>query len=140
MVEVQDADLRIAVEFVSSAPPSEHYAYVSLDTGEIYWGTADGGVMDENAPADLETSGRYTSIPHKYDFDLGSDLALRFAATRLPRQYGAVEEFFRSRGAYARFKSLLQREGKLDEWYEFSETATDKALKDWCRTNEIELV
>ena len=140
MVKIAEADLAIAFEFVSAAPPTEHYAYVSLDTGKIYWGSEADGLMDEDAPEDLETSDRYISIPHKNDLDLGTDLALRFAAAHLSGRYRDVEQFFHHRGAYARFKSLLQREGKLDEWYEYAEKATNGALKDWCQENGIELV
>ena len=37
MVAVRHDDLSMAFDFVSYAAPTEHNAYVSLDTGKIYW-------------------------------------------------------------------------------------------------------
>ena len=37
MVKVKYDDLSMAFDFVSFAGPMEHRAYVSLDTGTIYW-------------------------------------------------------------------------------------------------------
>lgn len=139
MTTVKRDDLRMAFEFVSSAPPSEHAAFVSLDTGTIYWISSDGPVEEDEVPDDLETSDRYLAVPHKNDLDLGSRLAVRFAAERLPHRAEAVREIFCHRGAYARFKALLHGEGRLDEWYAFEEEATTRALEDWCDVNGIQL-
>jgi hypothetical protein len=37
MVAVKHDDLSMAFDFVSYAAPMEHNAYVSLDTGKVYW-------------------------------------------------------------------------------------------------------
>jgi len=84
MVRLAYDELSTAFEFVSSAPRFEHSAFVSLDTGAIYWTSASGVVEDEDLPDDLETSDRYVGIPHKNDLDLGARLALRFAEERMP--------------------------------------------------------
>lgn len=39
----------------------ENAAYISLDTGTIYWLSDE---LDEETPPDLETSDRYLEIPH----------------------------------------------------------------------------
>jgi hypothetical protein len=77
---------------------------------------------------------------HKNDLDLGSDLALRFAAAELPGQYNTVAQFFRHRGAYARFKDLLASEGIPDKWYAFEAESTERALRDWCTANDITVI
>jgi hypothetical protein len=51
VVTVKYEDLSAAVDFVSFAAPMEHHAYVSIDTGTIYW------ISDAN-PLEEETSGR----------------------------------------------------------------------------------
>jgi len=79
-------------------------------------------------------------IPHKNDLDLGSRLALRFAEEELPGQYQIIERFFRSRGAYARFKELLAAHGCLDKWFAFEAAATETALRDWCTENGVEVL
>lgn len=139
MVTVKYDDLSAAFDFVSFAAPMEHHAYVSIDTGTIYW-ISDANPLEEEIPEDLETSERYIAIPHKNDLDLGSDLVLRFAADQLPSLYNRVEQFFRHRGAYARFKELLASEGCLDRWYAFEAESTERALKNWCNENDINVI
>jgi len=140
MVAVKHDDLSLAFDFVSYAAPTEHNAYVSLDTGKIYWTSDSSDAFDEEIPDDLETSDRYLAIPHKNELELGRRLALRFIAQALPACYGQVEGFFRRQGAYARFKDLLEREGALAHWYSFEADAVESALKRWCAENGLELV
>lgn len=139
MVAVKYDALSFAFEFVSSGSPMEHNAYVSLDTGEVYW-TSDLDPIEEEVPADLETSDRYLAIPHKNDLDLGRNLALRFVARELPECYEQAADFFRRKGAYARFKQLLESEGMLEKWYKFEEESVERALRDWCAENDIQVV
>jgi hypothetical protein len=117
----------------------EHSAYISLDTGAIYW-MSDLDPLEEEVPDDLETSTRYIAVPHKNDLDLGRQLALRFAAEEMPEQHARVEGFFRHRGAYARFKDLLAAEGCLDKWFAFEGECTERALRNWCTANDIQVV
>jgi hypothetical protein len=124
VVTIAYDDLSLAFDFVSSASPMEHNAYICLDTGNIYW-TSQLAPMDEDVPDDLESSDRYIAIPHKNDLDLGRALTLRFVAEELPERYERTRDFFRSRGAYARFKQLLESEGILEKWYRFE---TDAAI------------
>jgi hypothetical protein len=70
--------------------------------------------------------------------DLGRPLALAFAATELPDDDDTVAGFFRRRGAYRRFKDLLEKRGKLEAWYEFENRATEDALLAWCAEHGIE--
>jgi hypothetical protein len=83
MVAVQYEEILSAFEFVGSAAPMEHSAYLSLDTGKIYW-TSELASVDEELPDDLDTSDRYLVVPHKTELDLGRKLAVRFAAQELP--------------------------------------------------------
>ncbi len=140
MVTVRHDDLSLAFDFVSYAAPTEHSAYVSLDTGKIYWTSDSSDAFDEEIPDDLETSDRYLAIPHKNELDLGRRLALRFAAQVLPARYDQIEGFFRQQRAYARFKDLLEREGVLERWYSFESDAVESALRQWCAENGLELV
>ncbi|OGI44259.1 MAG: hypothetical protein A2V92_05880 [Candidatus Muproteobacteria bacterium RBG_16_65_31] len=119
--------------------PMEHNAYISIDTGQIYW-ISDLNPTEEEVPDDLETSDRYIAIPHKNELGLGRNLALRFVAQELPERYERAKAFFRSRGAYARFKQLLESEGVLEKWYQFEEGSVEQALRDWCAENSIQLI
>ena len=139
MVTVDYDELSLAFDFVSSGAPMEHQAFVSLDTGRIFWASVSNPVEDEELPDDLDTSDRYLEIPHKNDLDLGQELALQFVEERLPWQYNRAAAIFGRRGAYRRFKDLLASEGCLDQWYAFEAEATERARRAWCRENDIHL-
>jgi hypothetical protein len=132
-------ELRNAFEFVSSGPSSEHSAYICIDTGIIYW-TSNVIDLEEEIPEDVETSDRYIPVPHKNDLKLGQSLALSFIDREIPHEYNFAASLFRKRGAYRRFKELLQAEGLLEKWFAFEANASDLALQDWCKENNIELV
>jgi hypothetical protein len=66
-------------------------------------------------------------------------LALKFVAQALPDDFDEVARIFQRRGAYARFKNLLERRGKLAEWYAFESESQRKALRGWCEAYGIEL-
>jgi hypothetical protein len=138
MVAVNYEDLSAAFDFVSFGAPMEHQAFISLDTGTIYW-ISELSPLEEEVPDDLGSSDRYIAVPHKNELDLGVALALRFTADEVPDQYGRVDEFFRHRGAYARFKDFLAGQGLLDKWYSFEAECTERALKEWCEANQIEI-
>lgn len=139
MAAVKYEDLSDAFDFVSSAAPMEHEAYISIDTGRIYW-VSSAGTLEEELPDDFEESDRYLAIPHKNDLDLGRNLALRFAEAELPDAYERARDCFGHRGAYACFKALLAAHGCLERWYAFEAECTEEALKDWCKDNQIEVI
>jgi hypothetical protein len=95
MVAVKFDDLSTAFDFVSYAAPIEHQAYVSRDTGTIYWISDAIDTIEEEIPEDLEYSDRYLAIPHKNELDLGSNLVLRFAAQKLPASHDHPSSTFR---------------------------------------------
>ncbi|MBN1931551.1 MAG: hypothetical protein JW786_08095 [Desulfobacterales bacterium] len=49
-----------------------------------------------------------------------------------------MSRIFRSRGAYSRFKSLLDSAGLLDKWYEFEAEQTKSRLRQWCVENGLQ--
>jgi hypothetical protein len=137
-VAVDARELRHAFDFVSAGYPSEHSAWICLDTGKIYWRSSDPGLDDEDLPEDIDDTDRYLDVPNQHDLDLGRRLALTFVAQELPDDYDTVAGFFRRRGAYSHFKSLLQMRGRLASWYEFENRATDEALLAWCAEHGID--
>lgn len=137
MVSVKLDELIDAFEFVSAGGPEEHAAYVSLETGRIYW---ESDSVDEELPGDLHDADRYLAVPSKHDLALGKGLVLRFVAAELPNAYEKIDGFFRQRGAYARLKDFLAAAGRLDAWYAFEATKTEEALRNWCRDNGIQIV
>ena len=138
MSSVNYNELRNAFEFVSSDSPSVQNAYISLDTGEIFWVSAS-VELEETVPDDVTTSTRYLAVPHKNELQLGQKMALEFIDRALPDQYNTVASFFRKRGAYRRFKELLQAEGMLEPWFAYEANACDEELRIWCDENNIKL-
>ena len=139
MPSVKLADLVMAFEFVSSAVPFESSAYISRRTGEIYW-VSDLIDEEDDLPEDLGDPEQYIEIPHKNKLDLGRRLVLGFVRRSLPDSYDEVEDIFRRKGAYSRYKALLERTGKLEEWYRYEEVETDAALRQWSEEEGIDLI
>jgi hypothetical protein len=137
IVAVDARELRNAFDFVSVSDPFDHNAWICLDTGKIYWRSSATELDDEDLPEDIDDSDRYLAVPSQHDLDLGRRLALTFAAQQLPDDYDIVKGFFRRRGAYSRFKNLLQARGRLASWYEFENRETDQALLAWCAEHSI---
>jgi len=60
-------------------------------------------------PDDADDEEKYLRIPHKKELDLGKPLVFDFVEEFLPDQFDNVRRIFKRKGAYARFKDLLQR-------------------------------
>ncbi len=135
-MEISFSDIENAFLFVCFGPPESHYAYLNKETGELYY-TSDMGDSDV-LPDDIEDE-KYVAIPDKYELNLGKNLVFEFMSEYLPEESEKVYSIFRHKGAYSRFKDLLERRGKLDEWYRFEDERQKKALKDWCQDNGIKI-
>ena len=138
MVTVKLSELLDALEFASFNGPIENRAFIDRETGAFYF-VSDEIEFDEEIPADIEDSDRYLAVPHKNDLDLGRRLAIAFVEQFLPNEYDTVVANFQKRGAYGRFKGLLDHHGVLDAWYKFETEATEQALKRWCKGHDIQV-
>jgi hypothetical protein len=136
-ISISFDDVHNAYEFVSSGAKSESEAYISASTGKIYYVSSVTG--DDELPEDAEGSDDYISVPHKNDLDLGRDLVFSFVQDELPAVWDEVRDMFQRRGAYGRFKDLLQRCGRMEAWYAYEERETKKALRAWCEEVGIQL-
>jgi hypothetical protein len=81
---------------------------------------------------------KYISIPSKRDLELGKPLVLSFVSKEMSDEIDNVYSMFRSRGAYSKFKSLLQRLEYVDKWYVYEKSAVKDANIEWCKENSIE--
>ena len=128
-------DLDSAYQYVSSGSYGNE-AVLNRESGEFIWHSEDGDSLEE-WPDDVDDEEKYLAVPHKRDLDLGTQLVLDFARDFLPDDFDEVDRIFSRRGAYSRFKGLLQRKGLLERWYEFENKATERALKEWCDDNGV---
>ncbi|OQY09217.1 MAG: hypothetical protein B6I30_10120 [Desulfobacteraceae bacterium 4572_187] len=131
------SDIEDAFFFVSMDQMFMHNAYLCKETGQIFY-TSEMGDSDE-LPEDIDDPEKYISIPHKNELDLGKALVIEFTSEYLPEELDRVYSIFRSKGAYSRYKDLLERNGALDDWYKFENERQKVALKEWCRENNIEI-
>jgi len=134
---IRFSDIQEAFFFVSSAGYGMHSAVVCKDTGQILYRSEIGDV-DEIEGKDLDPD-MCVAIPHKNDLNLGQSLVLEFVETHMPDDYDRVRKIFRKRGAYGRFKDLLDRKGLLQRWYDFENQREEETLRRWCMDNEIPL-
>jgi hypothetical protein len=127
-------DIEWAVEFASSGL-GDHEAYIHLDTGEIVY---IGDVVEEPVPDDFYDSDRYLMFPDKRDLDLGRSLALRFVEEFIPNKLNYAYDIFSRKGAYSKFRVLLETTGQLDKWYAFEQAELKTAIVKWCSDNNVE--
>ena len=129
-------DIENAFFFVSMDQQFMHNAYLCKETGEIFY-TSEMGDSDE-LPDDIDDPDKYIAIPHKNELDLGKALVIEFTSKYLPEELDRVYSIFKRKGAYSRYKDLLEHKGVLEDWYEFENKRQTTALKEWCEENNIE--
>jgi len=130
------SDIEEAFTFVNCAPYGDHMALVCPDGRILY--RAEMADIDDISDEDLDDE-NLLEIPGKKELDLGQRLVFRFVESRSPALYQHVRDIFSGRGAYARFKDLLDSEGLLQNWYDFENSEQEKALRQWCQDNGIQL-
>jgi hypothetical protein len=140
-MRVSFAELFEAFELMSMTTGDSH-AYLCRQSGEIYCRMDPLYVGEELAgelPDDIEDEEKYVALPGKREVDLGTALVMDFVRQVLPQDLDDVRDMFRRRGAYAKFKGLLAQRRVLEQWYDFERKATERALREWCELNSIEL-
>lgn len=130
------SDIYDAFIFVSSDSYGMNTAVLCKDTGQILYRSEMGG-FDEIGEEDLDWD-TCVDIPHKNDLDLGQHLVFEFVEIHLPNEYDHVRQIFRKRGAYGRFKDVLESKELLETWHEFVNQREQQGLKQWCIENGIE--
>ena len=130
--------LEDALLFVGGGDMYGNAAWMCRETGAVLCHSDEFDDF-EPLPEDIDDAERYVAVPDKRDLDLGKPLALEFARTQLPACYEQVCAIFAHRGAYARFKDLLERQQSLDAWHQWEAEQTRQALRAWCADNGITL-
>lgn len=142
MPKIKFEDIENAFEYVSMAPMYTNSAFVNRRTGDIFYYSEYAGI--EELPEGIEDvedifeDENFIDIPHKNELDLGKNLAIQFISINLPAEVETAYAFFRKRGAYSKFKNLLEQRNLLDEWYAFETEMQTKALKSWCQSINLE--
>lgn len=137
-IPVKLDDLEEALLFVGAGEMSGASAWVCRATGDVFWHSNETDDF-RPLPPDIDDAERYVAVPNNHTLGLGKPLALEFARTQLPACYEQVRGIFAHRGAYARFKDLLERHHRLDAWHRWEAEQTREALREWCADNGIPL-
>ena len=130
-----------ALESVGTDILGEHQAILCRRTGKIYWRSESSELdeLNDELPDDIEDDEKYVAIPDKRELGLGKPLVLDFAREFLPNDFDEVRYIFSKKGAYAKFRALLRRRNVLERWYDFEAKGTERALREWCELNAIEV-
>jgi len=139
LASVSLSDLEDACRWASAGMDSDAAAYISKLDGSIILIPSDVG-LDAAHPLDFDDPEKYWHVPSTHELDLGAVLVRQFMQEQLPSDLALVNEYFRHRGAYAKFKALLHKRGCLDNWHEYERRATQEALVAWGQQNEINVV
>ena len=114
-------------------------SYICKKTGKTYFQSECYDTPEEPIPDDIDLNPQYLILPSKNELDLGKPLVIEFISQHLPSELENVYSIFRTKGAYSRFKNLLEYRGILDKWYEYEQSSLNKALLTWCIENDIEV-
>jgi len=138
MVKFLFSDIEDAFMYVSSAGYGMNSAVLCKDTGEIFYHSEFSDIDDMEEAGDFDRD-ECIGIPHKVELGLGKDLVFEFVEEYLPDDYERVRKIFRCKGAYSRYKDLLDRRGLLEKWYKLENARETEAIREWCEENEIEV-
>ena len=122
-------ELMETYELASMGSPAygELHAYLCRESGKIYWHSefSDLKEVNDELPEDIEDEDKYIQLPSKRELDLGVPLVMDFVRQFLPRDFDDVSDMFLRRA--------------LEQWYDFEQKATERALREWCELNSIVL-
>lgn len=129
-VRVSVDDLEEAYTFVSMGG-SDVAAWVNRRTGKVHTSTTETDV-DEMPEDDHGDEADCVAIPDSVDLEMGTNVVRDFTALKVPELGERIDAIFSRRGAYERFKDLLEGEGKLQLWYDYEAERLEAALREWC--------
>jgi hypothetical protein len=126
-MNIKFSDVLDLFELVNFGSQFDHEGYICKASGKTYF-HSEFGDYEEELPNDI-TDKKYLVIPHKNELNLGTNLAFDFTQEYLPARVEKVRSIFHRKGAYAKFKSLLESTGNIEEWYKFEAKRTEQVLR-----------
>lgn len=135
--------LELVIEAIEMADDNST-AYYDLEKDELLWYVEDVGYQQEEDDEVIEEmieegwKTRFFRLPGKFDINEYHFME-DFIDEEVPagnmqdRFYSAI----RGRGAFRKFREMLERFDLLDEWYVYKEEAQKKLAIEWCEENEF---
>ena len=132
------SELLYAFEFISSDPVFGNSARVNRETGAVHW-HSDWDLELYGLPKDIEDDQKYLELPDPRDLDLGKPLVMRFAADGWTITTTRSPTSFPARAPIAASRISLSGSAPSISWYAYESEAREKALREWCEDNGIEV-
>ena len=133
--------LEIVMEAIEMADDNST-AFYDLENQELIWYIEDVGYQMDEDDEDIEEiieegwQTRFFRLPTKFDINEYHFME-NFIYDEIPA--GGVREQFesaiRGRGAFRRFRQLVERLDILDDWYKYKEKEQRKLAIEWCEEN-----
>ena len=132
-------ELESAIEYATAGECYDVEVYLNKQTGQLHYEDESTG---ETLPEDVQEQDYYIQIPLTKDLDIlpGRLLPLRFARNHLSVEaYEQVYTIFQSKGAFQRYRTYLETNNLLDQWYAFESDKYKHAIMAWCEEHNITL-
>ena len=84
----------------------------------------------------LVSEDKYLPLPDKYEineYEIMESFCLQLRASSSEEFLDAI----RGRGAFRRFRDLLNRYSMLEQWYSFEQEALTEVARNWCVKNSL---
>jgi len=86
----------------------------------------------------LDNQDDYLSLPEKYDFNEYRIIEKFIARVVIPNQSEILSQSIYGKGAFRRFKTVLEKLGLVDEWYKYRGQKLREFVEFWCKENKID--
>ncbi len=107
-------------------------AYVNKDSGTLYFHDGQQSTdKRETSPEDLYDNPAWIAIPSQQGLDLGKALFIEFIVEYCPEKSDLLFQRLRKHGGYRAVKDDFERQGLLEQFYQFEDNMTQQALRHW---------
>ena len=132
--------LEVVIDAIEMADDNYTY-FLDLETGESVF-LADElitGLDNEGLEVEIEENygTRYLRFPTKFDIN-EYHIMEEFIWTLEVEKANKLECAIQGRGAFRRFKDMVNRMGILQQWYNFQAEYYRKLAIEWCKENRLE--
>lgn len=86
----------------------------------------------------LKNQDDYLTLPAKYDFNEYHIIEKFIARVDIPKQSEMLYQSIHGKGAFRRFKAVLERLGLVEEWYKYRGEKLRDFVEFWCKENKID--
>lgn len=135
--------LQDVLEALEGVDDDVNYVF-DTKTGEIhYYYDDDFDDFDDPKEAEEELeygTDRYISLPDRFDINEYEMMEHFLWYIKDDDARHALDRAMRGKGAFRRFRDKLSELGLEDQWYEYRQVQYERIARDWCETNDIEVI